>query len=314
MNEWIEYMDENRYVIHLGELCKLLLRNIWIIILSTVLFCGAAFTYSAFCITPLYQSFIKMYVNNSTNASDATSITSSDIAASQNLVETYAVVLTSRPTLEAVIEQSGVDYTYEQLQSMISTASIDETEVFQVIVTSADPVEAAEIANAIAEIAPDEIMEVVSGSSVKIVEYATVATRKSSPDNTKNALIGAMAGFLISCGGILLLSLLRNGMSVEEKIRRDFKDTAVLSVIPFMGKKKKRKKGKAAEEDAELCGQLSFASAESYKLLRENISFCFSEDASCRIIGVTSSMKSEGKTTTAINLAYALALSKKRYA
>ncbi|MCD7818887.1 MAG: Wzz/FepE/Etk N-terminal domain-containing protein, partial [Lachnospiraceae bacterium] len=93
MNEWLEYIDGNRYFIHLGQLTKLLLRNIWIIILCTLLLCTGAYAYSNICITPLYKSSVKMYVNNTTNSSDTTSITSSDITASQNLVDTYAVVL-----------------------------------------------------------------------------------------------------------------------------------------------------------------------------------------------------------------------------
>ncbi|MCD8230648.1 MAG: polysaccharide biosynthesis tyrosine autokinase [Clostridiales bacterium] len=314
MNEWLEYTDNNQYVIRLDQLVKLLLRNIWIIILCTILLGGACYTYSAFCITPLYRSSIKMYVNNTTNTNDTTSISSSDITASQYLVETYAVVLSSKPTLEGVIEQTGVDYTYEELSDMISTTAINETEVFCVTVTSPDPVEAAEIANAIAEVAPDEIGEIVSGSSVKVVEYASVATSKSSPNNTKNALIGALIGFILSCVGIMISSLLRNGMSVEEKIRKDFKDAAVLSVIPLMGKKSKgkHKKGKELNERADLCDRLNFASSEAYKLLRENISFCLSDVSSCRLIGVTSSARAEGKSTTSINLAYTLALTKKR--
>ena len=57
---------------------------------------------------------------------------------------------------------------------------------------------------------------------------------------------------------------------------------------------------------------LSFAAAEAYKRLRTNILFSFAGDEKCRIIGVTSSLKGEGKTTTSINLAYTLAEAGKR--
>ncbi len=52
---------------------------------------------------------------------------------------------------------------------------------------------------------------------------------------------------------------------------------------------------------------LSFTGAEQYKLLRTNLSFTLPEDVQCPIIGITSSMRGEGKSTTAINLAYTLA-------
>lgn len=313
MNEWIEYLDDDETVIHLDELFKLFLKHIAVIILSTFLLAGVGFVYSAFFITPLYESSISMYVNNSVNSSSSTSITSSDITASKYLVDTYVAVLTSRTTLNEVIEQTGVSYTYEELKDMISTEAVDDTEVFEVTVTGADPEEAAEIANAIAQIAPDKIAEIVSGSSVKVIDYAVVATDKSSPSIARYVVIFAMVGFILSCGGIMLFSLIQNGMTAEEKIRRDFKDKAVLSVIPQMGDTtKKKKKGKNEEENAELCGKLSFAPAEAYKLLRANVTFCFSDDKPCRVIGVTSSVRSEGKSTTSINLAYTLAQTSNR--
>lgn len=52
---------------------------------------------------------------------------------------------------------------------------------------------------------------------------------------------------------------------------------------------------------------LSFAATEAYKLLRTNIMFSLPEEGECHIIGVTSSVQSEGKSSTACNLAYALA-------
>ena len=51
---------------------------------------------------------------------------------------------------------------------------------------------------------------------------------------------------------------------------------------------------------------LSFAAAEAYKLLRTNIMFSFPDEGMCHILGVTSSVQDEGKSSTTCNLAYAL--------
>jgi capsular exopolysaccharide synthesis family protein len=56
-----------------------------------------------------------------------------------------------------------------------------------------------------------------------------------------------------------------------------------------------------------LCDRLSFTAAESYKQLRTNLMFALPSDKRCRVIGITSSIRNEGKSTTSINLAYTLA-------
>lgn len=67
-----------------------------------------------------------------------------------------------------------------------------------------------------------------------------------------------------------------------------------------------------AENRRTLHENLDFAGKEQYKLLRTNLSFTIPADQKCPIIGVTSAVRGEGKSTTSINLAYVLAESGKR--
>ncbi len=57
---------------------------------------------------------------------------------------------------------------------------------------------------------------------------------------------------------------------------------------------------------------LEFTAREQYKLLRTNLSFTLPEDEKCPIVGITSSTRGEGKSTTAVNLSYVLAESGKK--
>lgn len=72
-------------------------------------------------------------------------------------------------------------------------------------------------------------------------------------------------------------------------------------------KKKSRRGSSAANVESTLHKNLEFTATEQYKLLRTNLSFTLPADVKCPIIGVTSSIRGEGKSTTAVNLSYVLA-------
>lgn len=61
-----------------------------------------------------------------------------------------------------------------------------------------------------------------------------------------------------------------------------------------------------------ICEKMNFAVAESFKLLRTNLMFSLPDETGCRIIGFTSALKNEGKSTISINTAYSLAETGKR--
>lgn len=69
----------------------------------------------------------------------------------------------------------------------------------------------------------------------------------------------------------------------------------------------KRKTDSAQEYNVILGDRLSFAASEAYKLLRTNLDFALPDEQGCRVVGVTSSMRGEGKSTTTLNLAYSIA-------
>jgi len=77
----------------------------------------------------------------------------------------------------------------------------------------------------------------------------------------------------------------------------------------------KKNKGLQNEEwdrDRMFGPNINFATSEAYKLLRTNIMYSFSTEDKCRVIGVTSSVRGEGKSTTACNISYSLAEAGKR--
>ncbi len=77
-----------------------------------------------------------------------------------------------------------------------------------------------------------------------------------------------------------------------------------------MKKSSKKQKSKLmfpADKKKTLHKNLEFTATEQYKLIRANLDFMLHEDEKCPVIGVTSAMRGEGKSTTAINISYVLA-------
>jgi capsular polysaccharide biosynthesis protein len=229
--ENLEKGNRDYYAIDILHILKTLWNKAWVIALSGFLAAILGFAISAFVITPTYSSAIKLYVNNSSFSLGNTnfSISSSEITAAQSLVRTYGEILGSRSTLERIIEKSGVDYTWEELQEMIVSAPSNDTEIMMVTVTCNDPYEASKIANTIAEILPIRISEIIDGASMEVVDSAIPNLSKVAPSITKYTAIGMILGGLLAVIILVISALLDDTIHDEEYVLKTY-------VFPILGK------------------------------------------------------------------------------
>ena len=322
MNEK-EMRKNDEIEIDLGRLFRAVMDRAWIVAVIAVLCAIVTFAGTFFFITPQYQSSAMFYVNNSKlSLGDASvSISSGDLTTSRNLVDSYIVILNTRETLVDVIDYAGASRTYGELKEMISSGAVNETEIFRVTVTSEDPQEAERLANAIAYILPKRIGTIIDGTSAKVVDSAIVPSRPSSPSYTKNTLIGFLLGFVLSVGAIVLNEIFDITIRGEEDVTQTCKHP-ILAAVPDMTAaskgssyygygSKRSKKGKYApatqqSKRAVIGPNISFAASEAYKLLRTKLQFSFVDENDCHVIGLSSALSGEGKSLTAVNLAYTL--------
>ena len=208
------------YTVDLIHIVKELVRRAWLIVMAGIIAAAVGFSYSSYAIEPTYSSSIMLYVNNSSFSLGNTNFTisSSQIAAAQNLVKTYGVILKNRTTLERVIDKADVPYTYGQLAGMITSEPCNGTEIMRVTVTTTDPYEAAKIVNCIAEVLPVRVSEIIDGASMEVVDSAIPNLQKVAPNITKYTVLGMALGMLFSSIVIAVFAMLDDTIRDEEYI------------------------------------------------------------------------------------------------
>ncbi len=224
--------------IDLLALGKSLLRKAWLIVLCAVIFGIGGYIYTEKTVAPMYQSGVLLYVNNTIQTDNKYGISANDLAVSQRLVDTYIIILRSDPVMEKVARRLEVDtgkkLSAGQIQGMVSASGVNGTEVFRVSVSSTDPQLAADVANAVAAVAPKEIESVITGSSAKVVENAKVPSAPYAPDKTKKAATTAIIGAALVIVIVVVMELLDVRIKTEEDLMA-ISDAPILGYIPELG-------------------------------------------------------------------------------
>ena len=300
--------------------------RIWLIILVAVLCAALTFALVFYLVTPQYEASAMFYVNNSEFSVGDTqlNLTAGDITAAKDLVDSYIVILNTRTSLNEIIAYAGVDISYSRLRDMITAEPVESTEIFQVVVTSSSPAEAEKIANAISYILPQRIDSIIDGTSARIVDAAVMPTRPSSPNYVNSTIFGFLLGLLVMVVIVILQEVFDITIRFEEEVAQVC-NHPVLASVPDMGapskggyyyygygNRKKHNTSKYATNNNNgatptlFGGNISFAASEAYKLLRTKLQFSFVDDSKSRVIGFSSALSGEGKSLTAVNLAYTL--------
>ncbi len=234
---------EDEEYIDLGQIFGALWKHVILILMIGILCAALLFGYARFFISPQYEANALFYVNNSTlSLSSAVRISTGELNAASDLVDTYVAILQSRANMELVIEESGVNYSYEQLRKMVSAKAVNSTGLFQVTVSSTNPEEARTLANTIAVILPDKISDIVNNSSVEVVDYAVTPHSRVSPSYMKYAAVGLLLGMLLCSTIVLLASFFDDVIHDEDYLLQNF-DAPVLATIPDLMAKTPKKYG-----------------------------------------------------------------------
>ena len=243
--------------IDLVELLGVILHNLWIIIVSGVIVAAVALLVSYFIITPKYESVTKIYVISKTNAD---TMTYSDLQAGSTLTKDYKELVKSRPVLEEVLAETGIDVELKDLEEQITVEVPTDTRIVSITVEDKDPYEARIIADSVRIAASKHIQEVMNTEAVNVVEEASLPIEKSSPSILKNTAIGYAVGLFLAIAIVMINYIMDDTIKTPDDVEK-FLGVSVLGSIPYSendlsdkaemeryGKKKKQRKKKQKEE------------------------------------------------------------------
>lgn len=279
-----------------------LLRTRWIIIFASVAVGLIAAMAVNLLATPLYQASTRLFVST-TSGTSASEIYQGN-RFSQERVVSYTELLMGETLAQRSIDKLGLDVEASHLQQNVQATAKPDTVLIDVAVVDQSPVRARDIADALSNEFVVMVRELETpedgtppDARVIVEQRASIPQYPVSPKKTRNLAIGLLLGLLLGIGLAFIRDLLDNTVKDRQNLE-EITGVSVVGSIP-LDKDRRRNPAKSFDND-------NTAFAEAFRKLRTNLQFLKVDDPP-RVVVVTSSMPSEGKSTTAINIALALA-------
>jgi capsular exopolysaccharide synthesis family protein len=282
--------------------CIRQLRRHWILIVAVTLtgiLVGAAVSALA---RPTFTAETQLFV--AIQGSGSTTELQEGNTFSQARVQSYLKTVASPMVLQPAIDSLGLSESPETLADRVTASADVNTVLIDIRVVDDSPAQAAAVAQAIAGSlirAVENLEKPGTGGpspvNLSVTKPATAPATPSSPNTRMNLFVGLMVGLALALLIAFSRSALDRRITGEADLRR-------VTQAPLLG-------GISFDPDAIKKPLLTQAApqssrAESFHRLRTNVQFT-NIPGRCKIVLMTSSIRGEGKSTTAINLSIALA-------
>ena len=219
--EYVEDYAREEYVISLGDLLRVVWRRLWIIILVAFVLAGSAVAYSL-TRTPMYEASIKLLVGQEQRA-DVPANLGSDVMGLQQLTQTVADLVDTRPVAETVIQDLDLRTTPEKFIENMQVEQVADTQVVEVTYRNPDPEKAQTITNAIGKAFFDQVSEVSTSANAitaTVWEEAATPATPVSPNPLRDGILAAMLGCMLGLVLAFLLEYLDDSWRSPEEAER----------------------------------------------------------------------------------------------
>lgn len=252
--------------------------------------------------TPVYEASTRLYVTSAGSDSVAEAYQGNRL--SQERVLSYAELLKGETLAQRTIDKLGLETSADVLRKNVKPSAKADTVLIDVGVLDESPVRARDIANALSDEFVVMVRELETpedglrpDARVVVEQRASVPAEPVSPKKDRNLVAGLGFGLLAGIG----LAVFRDRLDNTIKDRQAIEEVTGVGLVGSVPHDKERRK-----EPAISFGDDNSSIAEGFRKLRTNLKF-LAVDNPPRVIVITSSLPSEGKSTSALNIALALA-------
>lgn len=282
---------------HLTALLRFWLSTIVVTVLGVLVAAGVTLL-----ATPMYQSTITFFV--ATSSSGAASASNSPLQAdefAQRRINSYLGVVTSEEFAQRIIDDTGVALTPDALSQMINATAQPQTVLLNVAVTDESSARSLIIAKSIVKNLDTTIGQLDNRGKSNSVELRAISGPSLqpyavSPRKKLNLAIGLLIGLAAGVAQAL----------IRQQLDSSFRDRDQLTKtgLPLIGELNFERS--AVKAPILLPDMQASRRAEAFRQMRTNLRF-MNAASPVSVIVLTSSVKDEGKTTTAANLAISFA-------
>ena len=271
----------------------------------------AAVAAVTFIMPPKYTATAEVFATYAGQSGETQ--TTNDMSSGANYlntqITTYPELVKTEAVLQPVIKDLGLDMTTTDLAGVVTATNPPNTFMVDISAEVGDPQQAADIANSVAKNLADQISSDLynnssssNGSPIKltVVQKAQTPTSQSSPNIPLYLAVGLIFGIIVGVGVALLRDILNTKVDSTDDVR-ELTHASSLGTVPQA----------TILDDSRpvIVAQPAGSEAEEFRRIRTNLSFLTTTatQGHGRLLVISSTNPSEGKTTVSANVAVALA-------
>lgn len=221
-------ITEETVEVDFGELFRALWNKIWIILAVTVLCAAIAGNITYFLIDPTYTATSRIYLL----PRETEALSQTELMVGTQMTSDASKLAKSKSVMEPVIQKLDLDMTYEELAENVSVENPTDTRLIDISVRDHNPQTAADISNALANSLCDQVATIMQTDKPTIAEKATAPDQPSAPSMSKNVVLAALAGLLLSVALVILNFVRDDTIKTQEDVEK-YLQLNTLASIPL---------------------------------------------------------------------------------